>query len=137
MRRDERGQVTAFVVTMTAALLLMAGLVLDGGETLAAQRQAINEAEAAARAGAQAIDLPTYRAGGPFQLNPAQARADALAYLAATGHPGDVTITANQINVVVHITVPMRILGLAGLGSRTVTGRGTAQAEHGVQAPEP
>src|SRR5712692_5629097 len=115
MTRDQRGQVTAFVVTMTAALLLMAGLVLDGGETLGAQRQAINEAEAAARAGAQAIDLPTYRAGGPFQLNSAQARFDALNYLAATGHQGDVIVTGNQVAVIVHITVPMRILGLAGL----------------------
>ena len=137
MRRDERGQVTAFVVTMTAALLLMAGLVFDGGETLAAQRRAINEAEAAARAGAQAVDLPTYRAGGPFQLDTARASADAFAYLGATGHPGEVTVTADRVTVAVRITVPMRILGLAGLGSRTVTGRGTARAERGVEAPEP
>ena len=137
MKRDERGQVTAFVVTMTAALLLMSGLVLDGGETLAAQRQAINEAEAAARAGAQAINLPAYRAGGPLQLDPTQARAAALAYLTATGHQGDVIVTGDQVFVSVHISVPMRILGLAGLGTRHVTGHGTATAEHGVEGPEP
>jgi hypothetical protein len=131
------GQVTAFVVTMTAALLLMAGLVFDGGETLAAQRQAINEAEAAARAGAQAIDLPTYRAGGPLELNPGEARADALAYLAATGHQGEVSVTGTEVSVTVHITVPMRILDLAGLGARHVAGHGVAQAEYGVEGPEP
>src|SRR3546814_2863091 len=59
---NERGSVTAFVVIMTSALLAMAGLVIDGGYALAAHRRAFNEAEAAARAGAQAVDLDTLRA---------------------------------------------------------------------------
>ena len=70
---EEDGMVTAFVVVFTLALLLMAGLVLDGGLTLAAKVQAIEEAQAAARAGAQAIDIPTYRATGQITLDPAQA----------------------------------------------------------------
>ena len=40
----EDGTVTAFVVVFTAALILFAGLVIDGGLTLAARVQAINEA---------------------------------------------------------------------------------------------
>ena len=46
-RRDERGQVTAFVVIFMAVLVLFAGLVIDGGYTLAAKRRAMNEAQAA------------------------------------------------------------------------------------------
>ena len=59
--RGEDGTVTAFVVIFTLALILLAGLVVDGGLTLAARVQAIDEAQAAARAGAQAIDLAAYR----------------------------------------------------------------------------
>jgi hypothetical protein len=36
--RDERGVVTAFVIVLTTALILVAGLVLDGGYTLAARK---------------------------------------------------------------------------------------------------
>ena len=45
---DEAGTVTAFVVIFSFALLLLAGLVIDGGLTLAARIEAIDEAQAAA-----------------------------------------------------------------------------------------
>ena len=68
--RDERGRVTAFVVVITTACLLFAGLVLDGGLALAAKTKAIGQAQEAARAGAQALDLATYRANGKARLDP-------------------------------------------------------------------
>jgi hypothetical protein len=135
--RGERGTVTAFVVVFTLALLLLAGLVVDGGLTLAARTKAINEAQAAARAGAQAIDLATYRATGDLVLNPGQARQAALAYLAETGHDGTVEIVGNAVDVQVRITQPMQILGLGGIGQLTVSGHGVARPEHGVEAAEP
>ena len=92
--RDEEGMVTAFVVIFTFALLLLAGLVIDGGLTLAARVQAIDEAQAAARAGAQAINLPLFRSTGQVVLDPSQARQAAESYLAATGHTGTVRSTA-------------------------------------------
>jgi hypothetical protein len=133
----EEGTVSAFVVIFTLALILLAGLVVDGGLTLAARVQAIDEAQAAARAGAQAVDLTTYRADGPLTLNPDQARQAALAYLATTGHDGTVDVHDNQVDVTVHITQPMQILGIAGIGGLSVTGHGSARPEHGVEAPEP
>ena len=135
--RGEEGTVTAFVVIFTLALILLAGLVVDGGLTLAARVQAIDEAQAAARAGAQAIDLAAYRADGPLTLEPDQARQAALEYLATTGHDGTVDVHDNQVDVTVHITQPMQILGIAGIGNLTVTGHGSARPEHGVEAPEP
>ncbi|HEY3673050.1 MAG TPA: hypothetical protein VGN51_19080 [Acidimicrobiia bacterium] len=128
---------TAFVVIFTLALILLAGLVVDGGLTLAARVQAIDEAQAAARAGAQAINLATYRADGPLTLDPDQARQAALDYLATTGHDGTVDVHDNQVDVTVRITQPMQILGIAGIGSLSVTGHGSARPEHGVEAPEP
>ena len=127
----ESGMVTAFVVIFTLALVLMAGLVLDGGLALAAKVQAIDDAQAAARAGAQAIDIPTYRASGQITLDPAQAAADAKRYLAAAGHTGTVSVNGEQVTVTVTITQPTQILSLAGIDHLTETGTGTATAEQG------
>ena len=126
---SESGMVTAFVVIFTLALLLMAGLVLDGGLALAAKVQAIDDAQAAARAGAQAIDIPTYRASGLITLDPAQATADAQRYLAAAGHTGTVSVNGEQVTVTVTITQATQILDLAGIGHLTETGTGSATAE--------
>lgn len=130
--RDEEGMVTAFVVIFTFALLLLAGLVIDGGLTLAARVQAIDEAQAAARAGAQAINLPLFRSTGQVVLDPAQARQAAESYLTATGHSGTVAINGNDVEVTVSITQPMQILGIGGIGSLSVIGHGNAIPEHGV-----
>jgi hypothetical protein len=129
--QGEDGMVTAFVVIFTLALLLMAGLVLDGGLSLAAKVQAIDDAQAAARAGAQAIDIPTYRASGQITLDASQASADAEHYLAAAGHTGTVVVNGDQVTVTVTITQPTQILDLAGIDHLTETGTGTATAEQG------
>ena len=126
--------VTAFVVIFIFALLLLAGLVIDGGLTLAARVQAIDEAQAAARAGAQAINLPLFRSTGQVILDPSQAVRAANSYLVATGHRGTVEVNGDHVNVAVSITQPMQILGIGGIGSLTVTGHGSAVAEHGVTA---
>jgi hypothetical protein len=135
-RPTENGTVTAFVVVFTFALVLMAGLVIDGGLTLAARVQAIDEAQAAARAGAQAINVPLFRSTGQVVLDPAEARQSAESYLAATGHRGTVAVDGQAVDVSVSITQPMQILGIGGLGSLTVTGHGSAVAEHGVTGPD-
>ena len=128
---EEDGMVTAFVVIFMFALLLMAGLVLDGGLTLAAKVQAIDEAQAAARAGAQAIDLPTYRSTGQITLDPTEATADAEKFLAAAGHTGTVAVNGDVVTVRVSITQATQILDIAGIDHLTVTGTGTAMAEQG------
>ena len=127
----ESGMVTAFVVIFTLALVLVAGLVLDGGLALAAKVQAIDDAQAAARAGAQAIDIPTYRASGQITLDPALATADAEHYLAVAGHTGTVSVNGEQVTVTVTITQATQILDLAGIDHLTETGTGTATAEQG------
>ena len=127
--RGEEGMVTAFVVVFTFALLLMAGLVIDGGLTLAAKVQAIDDAQAAARAGAQAIDVPLYRSTGEITLDPTQASTDAEAFLARTGHTGTVSVNGDQVTVTVTITQPTQILSLVGIDSLTETASGSATAE--------
>ena len=133
----DSGQVTAFVVVMAAALVLMIGLVLDGGLTLAARERALGEAQEAARAGAQAVNLVTYRQDGDLVLDPAQAEADASAYLASIGATGTVTATGGLVTVTVTIVQPMQILDAAGLRAITVHATATATPELGINGELP
>jgi hypothetical protein len=131
-RRPEDGTVTAFVVTFMIALLAAVGLVLDGGMILAARRQAINEAEAAARAGAQAIDPGSLRSGSAPALDPATAQTDVQEYLASTGHSGTAQVKGDAVTVHVTFTRSMSILGILDLQSVTIRGGATAHAAQGV-----
>jgi len=128
------GQITAFAVVMMTALILAAGLVLDGGLTLAARERALDEAQQAARAGAQAVNLAVYRQDGQLILNPGQAVADARAYLAGIGAAGTVSVTGNTVTATVTITQPMQILDAAGLRAITVHATATAVPDLGINA---
>jgi hypothetical protein len=142
-RRDsEAGQVTAFVVIFLAALFAFAGLVLDGGLTLAARLHAIDEAQAAARAGAQALDTSTYRATGTVALDPAAAITAAEDYLAAAGGASQVSVSqvsvsGNQVSVTVQLVQRMQLLSIVGINQLTVTGTGVARLERGVTSAGP
>jgi Flp pilus assembly protein TadG len=135
--RDERGQVTAFVVVIMVALLALGGLVIDGGNALAAKRRAIDEADGAARAGAEILAVPGYRTTGSLAPDPSAARQAALDYLARTGHTGQVTIQGDQVVVTVTIDQPTTLLGIVGIRDLTLTGNGQAHLVHGVTGQEP
>jgi Putative Flp pilus-assembly TadE/G-like len=127
--RDQQGRVSAFVVVLTTACLLFAGLVLDGGLALAAKTRAIGQAQEAARAGAQELDLTTYRATGVFRLDPTHARAAAQRYLTTVHATGAVTATDNTVAVTVTTRTPTQLLGLIGIREITVTGAGRAEPQ--------
>lgn len=131
---DQRGTVTAFVTVLAVALLLTAGLALDGGRVLDARRQANDLAQNAARAGAQAVDLDALRGTPRPVVAGASAQQAARAYLAAAGHPGSVAVAGDTVTVTVTVAVPMHLLGLAGLHSKTVTATQTARIVQGVTA---
>ena len=65
--RGDSGAATLWMVLGTIIIFAVAGLVFDGGTLIAAKRDAINDAEEAARAGAQAIDTASVLAGGEPQ----------------------------------------------------------------------
>ncbi len=124
---------TVFVVVVAVALVAAAGLVVDGGYTLAAERRAYNEAEAAARAGAQALSADTSRNGGTLVLDPGAATAAAQTYLAQTGHVGTVVVTGDSVAVDVSFVEPMRMLNMFGVSQLQVHGHGQATAVAGIQ----
>lgn len=128
--------VTAFVVGITLALILFIGLILDGGYTLAARREAIDEADGAARAATQAVGFPT-RTSLATGIDPGRAEDAVARFLGPTGHSGTTVVSGDTVTVTVSFTQPMYILGAAGLVSVRVTGRGTAHAVRGVGDPAP
>lgn len=129
--RDDEGRVTAFVVVITTACLLFAGLVLDGGLALSAKTRAIGQAEEAARAGAQELDLAAYRNSGVARLQPPAALSAAQRYLNSVGANGTVTVTGNTVNVSVTAHQRTQLLGLIGISELTVTGDGHAAPNQG------
>lgn len=130
--RSERGTVTVFVVSMTTSLLLVAGLVHDGGRMIAAHQDADAVAAAAARAGAQGLDEAGLRDTGAAPLSPTDAKARVRQYLANTAYTGDATVLGDTVAVDVRRTLDLPILSLAGLRSSTVTGVGSARAVRAV-----
>lgn len=135
--RADEGRVTAFVLVLTVGMLAMAGLALDGGLALAAKVRAGGQAEAAARAGAQAVDLAAYRTSGTVQLVPAQAVTYAQAHLAAEGAVGTVTVSGDTVTVTVTAIETTQLLGLVGISSLQVHGHGSAHPQRGVAVIEP
>ncbi len=135
-QRSEAGQITAFVTVAVLALVLMAGLVVDGGRLIVAKRRANNRAEQAARAGAQAVSVDAIRSSGAQVLDEDQAVAAAQDFLARAGGDGTVSVSGDSVTVTVDVQTSMLILGAAGLADKTVTGTATARNVRGVEEPE-
>ncbi len=125
------GVVTAFTVVMVGALIVLAGLVFDGGRALAGRVTALNEAQEAARVGAQQIDLPTFRATGAAILSDDAAVTAAEGYLATTGDAGTATVNGDTVTVTVTHRQSTQILSVIGIGSFTEHATATATAEQG------
>jgi hypothetical protein len=135
--RAEQGRVSAFVVVLTLGLMALAGLGLDGGLALAAKVRATGQAESAARAGAQAVDLDTYRATSAIRLDSARARELAQKYLGEAGATGTVSVSGDTVSVEVTDTRPTQLLSLIGVVEIHAHGRGSAHPQRGVGELEP
>ena len=62
-KRDERGSATVFVIGFAIVLFLCAGLVIDGGLAINKRMRIADDAEQAARIGADSIDVTALRRG--------------------------------------------------------------------------
>ncbi len=124
---DDRGSVTVFIVGVLVALIVVAGLVFDGGAIIAGHREADAEAEGAARAGAEAIAAGE-RSSATVTIDPVAARQAADRYLSAYGHGGQVTVAGDRVTVSVTFTERTQILSIVGLRSKSVTGTASATA---------
>ena len=131
--RDERGTVTAFVAVFTLALLAVGGLVVDGGYLLSERQRAFDEADAAARAAVQAVDVDALRAGEPLSVDADEAQRRVDDYLATTGHQGTVEVAGDRVTVRLSYSQPLVMLDAFGVGPVTITAVGEASAVQAVE----
>jgi hypothetical protein len=135
--RDDRGQVTAFAAGIFLALWLFAGIVVDGGLTLAGKTRAMDVAQEAARTGAQQLDLARLRHQDGIHLRTAQAAQAARKYVTSTGDSCTVSVTGDAVTVHVTHHQRMQILQLIGVRTLTVHATATAHAERATPSPSP
>lgn len=124
-RRDQRGHaLSVMVLVVTAALGLMAGLVVDGGQQVTATRRATAVAEQAARAASDAAAASALE-GSP---DPQAATAAARAVLAAEPEvTGTVTVRPGlRIRVDTQAERPTVFLSAIGIGSVHASASATA-----------
>lgn len=126
---DDRGTITSFVAVVAVAIVMVAGLVYDGGQILAAQARARDLAANAARAGTQEIDINTLREHNAVVLDPDGATDAAIDYLTAHGATGTVTVDGARVTVTATLIQPLRILPGA---DRTVSATDSADAVPGL-----
>ncbi|MGL5826824.1 MAG: TadE/TadG family type IV pilus assembly protein, partial [Nocardioides sp.] len=124
-RRNERGAATPFVVLFTVALLAVAGLVIDGGYALGAKREAMNDAEQAARAGADALNTGALR-DGQTMVDPGRAVTAAQSHLNSVGASGTVSVNGGEVTVTVTGQQDTKLLSAVGVTKIPVRATATA-----------
>ncbi|MDZ5146339.1 pilus assembly protein TadG-related protein [Microbacterium testaceum] len=104
-------------------MLLLAGLVVDGGGKTQTLQQAMTIAQSAARAGTNAAAGNSIN-GDAFNISTQTAVAAAENYLAAAGVEGTATVAGDTVTVTVTMTYHPRILAIVDLPVRAT---GSAQ----------
>lgn len=127
----ERGSVTAFLAIVVIGLLVLAGLVVDGGAKVRAIQRADRTAAEAGRAAAQAIDVVAARSGSGIAVDRSAAVAAAQQFLDSSGVRGSVRVLdRSTLDVVTHVEIPTVFLGLVGVRTFTVEGRAEVTLVH-------
>jgi Flp pilus assembly protein TadG len=104
-RRDEQGSATVFVIGFAIVLFLCAGLVIDGGLAINKRMRIADDAEQAARIGADSIDVTALRRSnneGPPTIDKQLARQRISGYLGDLGYGGGnwtADIQADRVSV--------------------------------------
>lgn len=132
---------TAFVAVLLPALLVLAGLAIDGGQVLVERREAQALADAAARAGAAELDEVAARNDptGPPTIDPGAATTAATMYIVAVQPAATITVTeVDATHISVRVTSPpvqVTLLQLAGVGTVRVQASGRAEPRTGITEP--
>lgn len=131
----ESGAISAMVVTLIVMLFVLAGLVVDGGFAINARQSTFDDAEQAARAGANQIDMEQLRATGTVVILKNEAMQAATEYMMARGYqPGRVQVDVGpaQVTVTAERTVETSLLQLIFISSFEVEGTATSRPAVGI-----
>jgi hypothetical protein len=122
---DERGQsISVFVLVVTMAMFVTAGLVIDGGQKATVTSRAEAAAAGAARAAGNAAATGAV-VGTPDTSAAVRAARGYLAGVA--GVTGNVSLSDGQVVVTTRSVAQTIFLSVIGLGSVTGTGRAEAR----------
>ncbi|MFB8411987.1 pilus assembly protein TadG-related protein [Streptomyces albidoflavus] len=125
----DRGSMSLFFAVTTVAILMVMGLLVDGGGALNAANRATSIAQEAARTAGQQLDPAQAIEGTAITIDPDAATGAAQDYLATADVTGNVEITdgGQSITVTVHGTYNTLFAQFVGKGTIHVTGTATAQ----------
>ncbi len=120
-RRDERGTIVLWLLGVCMLLFALGGISLDLWRGFSARRSLAATADAAALAGASAIDEGAYRGSGVVRLDPALAEARAREHVArqldrAALRSVEVRADRDAVTVVVRGEVGFTLLGVLDPG---------------------
>ncbi|RIQ12445.1 pilus assembly protein [Jiangella rhizosphaerae] len=128
------------VVTLIVMLFMLAGLVIDGGFAINARQRIFDDAEQAARAAANQIDIEALRETGQVVLLESEARQAAVDYMTARGYDaGRVTVQVNGDEVFVRAedTVNTSLLQLIFIDDFGIEGQATSRPAVGITGELP
>ena len=117
MNVRNRGSLSALVVCLVMATMSLAGLAYDGGRVVSTYMEMSDAAQNAARLGGQQI--VGIREGNP-RIDEDLATSAMRAYLVTHGLTGIFDIQGTRTTVTVSTKISMRILGIIGVGERTI-----------------
>lgn len=135
--RDERGSATVFVIGFAIVLFLCAGLVIDGGLAINKRMRIADDAEQAARIGADSIDVSEFRRTETLVIDEQLARQRIAGYLSDLGHDSpdwNATVADGRVSVQVRDTSKTYILNLFGIRFPV---RASAEAVPDTGQPDP
>ncbi|MFC8953664.1 pilus assembly protein TadG-related protein [Streptomyces sp. NPDC057101] len=124
----DQGSFSPFYALSAIGIIMIMGLLVDGGGALNATNKATGLAQEAARAAGQQLNIPEAVQGTEITVDPDAAVAAAQDYLAAQNVSGSVTITdgGQRLEVTVHDTY--NTLFAQFVGRSTINVSGTAHA---------
>ena len=125
------GVATLWTILIGLTIMLLVAAVVAGGAVFASKTHGYDLAQSAARAGAQHIDVATYRTTGVLRLDPAQAATAAKQFLARAGATGSVTATTAKVTVTATSEQPTPMLRPLGVERVTVTATASATPHTG------
>ena len=134
----DRGTVAMFTTIFALFVIVLAGLLVDGGLAIHARQRAADIAEEAARAAADDVDPNVLRSTGRARITDARGaclRADRLVrrYPEVSGQPKCAIEGGRTARVVVQIKVRLRLLSIVpGFGDFTLTSAASAHPQEGV-----
>jgi Flp pilus assembly protein TadG len=127
--RGERGSVLIAGLLLSLALMMLLGAAVDIGHAFIVRRDLTAQADDAALAGSQALNLDALHQG-QLALDPAQAQAAALqAINPADQAQASAVASAGEVTVRLQEEMPTILLRLVGLSTLTVAAQATAGPE--------